>query len=108
MKQLLLITAISCAFSINAFAGSTCKTCPTAPAQEQEQDTTTDAPKDTSTDQPMLAAACKECSEEVQEEKSAEEQTLLLAGGTAPTEADSTKKEDTDAEKQVEPPQLLV
>jgi hypothetical protein len=42
MKQLLLITAISFATTTQVFAGFTCQTCPTAPAQgtkEQPADT---------------------------------------------------------------------
>ena len=52
MKQLLLLTAISLIFATEVSAGSSCKTCPTAPAQNstQPQADVKDANKDADTD----------------------------------------------------------
>lgn len=61
MKQLLLITAITCVFATQAFAGSSCKPCPTAPAQTEkpaDAGKSAEPAKDADAVKTLLASSC--------------------------------------------------
>lgn len=83
MKQLLLITAISCFCATQAFAGSSCKTCPSQAAQE----------KPDSAEQPKKDAE----SDAVKSLLCANESTTTTTTTTTPAPADETKPATPDA-----------
>lgn len=129
MKQLLLVTAITCVFATQAFAGSSCKTCPNTPAETSKEQTTEPA-KEADEVKALLASNCgstmtpadsqnadqtKPQAPATPDAAPAEGQMqtkFLLAGGTSPskTEAPAAPADEKKAEVEAEnaaPAQLI-
>lgn len=136
MKQLLLITAITCTFATQGFAGSSCKPCPTAPAETKKEqpadaDKGANASQDADAVKTLLASNCGSTMTPADETKSDQtkpqapatqdaapadgqiQTKFLLAGGSSPSKteapvapADEKKAEDVEADKTA-PAQLI-
>lgn len=129
MKQLLLITAISCVCCTQVFAGSSCKTCPTAPAQDSKEKTTDAKEEAKEATAPNALLAANDCSvtttpaptqtdgtnpdmTDDMPQDGAMQQKNLLAGGTAPSNADAPtatgeEKKDEEMKKKTTETQLV-
>lgn len=133
MKQLLLITAITCTFATQGFAGSSCKPCPTAPAETTKEKSAEPAKevKEVEEVKALLASNCGSTMTPADETKSDQtkpqapatpdaapadgqiQTKFLLAGGSSPSKteapvapADEKKAEDVEADKTA-PAQLI-
>lgn len=114
MKQLLLITAISCFCATQAFAGSSCKTCPSQAAQEKpgsaeepKKDAESDAVKSllcandctTTTTTPAPADETKTATPDAAPADGQMQTKFLLAGSSATSTADASKKPAAPADE---------
>ncbi len=124
MKQLLLITAISCVCCTQVFAGSNCKTCQKAPAQESKEKTIDCRKGIKETETALLATnSCsatttpapvktdENSNPDMTDDTSTDgkmEQKTLLAGGSSPSNTDvpattgDEGKDDAMSEKKTE------